>query len=75
MTAGEVTLACPNGSRAISGSDVPSGLSYTVGDAQSGNYRTEWSGAANNYQWDWYFENVSTDSTITMVFTVFCQQG
>jgi len=74
-TADEVTLTCPSGSRAISGSDVPSGLSYNGNDAASGVYRTEWSGAANNDQWDWYFENVSTSNSITMVFTVFCQQG
>jgi hypothetical protein len=70
----EPVSSCNAGDTAISGGDVPTGLSYNIVASELAEYHTEWSGPANSNQWDWLFNNSSTDS-ISMNFTVFCQPG
>ncbi|MCW2945289.1 MAG: Collagen triple helix repeat-containing protein [Actinoallomurus sp.] len=71
----EETLSCKSSSDlAINGGDVPVGLSYNQIAAGYDEYITEWSGPANNNQWDWYFLNLAPES-IDMEFVVYCQKG
>jgi Collagen triple helix repeat (20 copies) len=74
VSAQEVVVLCNTPDTAISGGDVPAGLSYSSLAASLSEYITLWSGPASSNQWDFYFVN-NSPSPITMVFTVFCQPG
>jgi hypothetical protein len=71
----DVNVSCKSPSDlAISGGDVPVGLSYNATAAAFNEYTTAWSGPADNNTWTWHFYSTAPQA-INMEFVVYCQKG